>query len=273
MEEYLKRIAESLERAFPLDPDSDFFEKADAFIWEPAQNQFSEVNDISTVDISLLKGMDEEIDQVRLNTEAFIEGKLANNVLVWGARGMGKSTLVKSVVKVANSKSKSLKIIEVARDDIGQIGQLLKLIKKINKKFIIFFDDISFDDNETNYKSLKSVLDGGLIGGMQNVLVYATSNRRHLLSRKTVGSDDFIRWEEELDERLSISDRFGISIGFYECDQNLYLEIVRSYAKAFRIRMPMKELNKKALEWQIQRGSRSGRVAKQFIVSLLSRYK
>ena len=273
MEEYLKRIAESLERAFPLDPDSDFFEKADAFIWEPAQNQFSEVNDISTVDISLLKGMDEEIDQVRLNTEAFIEGKLANNVLVWGARGMGKSTLVKSVVKVANSKSKSLKIIEVARDDIGQIGQLLKLIKKINKKFIIFFDDISFDDNETSYKSLKSVLDGGLIGGMQNVLVYATSNRRHLLSRKTGGADDFIRWEEELDERLSISDRFGISIGFYECDQNLYLEIVRSYAKAFGIRMPMKELNNKALEWQIQRGSRSGRVAKQFIVSLLGRSK
>ena len=130
MEEYLKRIAESLERAFPLDPDNSFFEKADAFIWEPAQNQFSEVSDISTVDISLLKGMDDEIKQVRLNTEAFIEGKLANNVLVWGARGMGKSTLVKSVVKVANSKSKSLKIIEVARDDIGQIGQLLKLIKK-----------------------------------------------------------------------------------------------------------------------------------------------
>ena len=148
---------------------------------------------------------------------------------------------------------------------------MLKLIKKINKKFIIFFDDISFDDNETSYKSLKSVLDGGLLGGMQNVLVYATSNRRHLLSRKTRGTDDFIRWEEELDERLSISDRFGISIGFYECDQNLYLEIVKSYAKAFGIGMPMKELNKKAIEWQIQRGSRSGRVAKQFIVSLLGR--
>ena len=273
MEDYLKRIAESLERAFPLDPDNYFFEKADAFIWEPDQNKFSEVNDISTVDISLLKGMDEEIKQVRLNTQAFIDGKLANNVLVWGARGMGKSTLVKSVVKVANSKSKSLKIIEVARDDIGQIGQLLKLIKGINKKFIIFFDDISFDDNETSYKSLKSLLDGGLIGGMQNVLVYATSNRRHLLSRKTGETDDFIRWEEELDERLSISDRFGISIGFYECDQNLYLEIVRSYAKAFGIGMPMKELSKMAIEWQIQRSSRSGRVAKQFIVSILGRYK
>ena len=273
MEEYLKRIAESLERAFPLDPDNHFFEKADAFIWEPAQNKFSQLNEISTVDISLLKGMDEEIKQVSLNTEAFIEGKLANNVLVWGARGMGKSTLVKSVVKQANSKSKGLKIVEVARDDIGQVGQLLKLIKKINKKFIIFCDDISFDDNETDYKSLKSVLDGGLLGGMHKVLVYATSNRRHLLSRRTRGTDDFIRWEEELDERLSISDRFGISIGFYECDQNLYLEIVRSYAKAFGIGISIKELNKKAIEWQIQRGSRSGRVAKQFIVSLLGRHK
>ena len=273
MEEYLKRIAESLERAFPLDPDNFFFEKADAFIWEPAQNHFSQVSDISTVDISLLKGMDEEISQVRLNTEAFVEGKLANNVLVWGARGMGKSTLIKSVVKATSSKSNSLKIIEVTRDDIGQVDRLLKLIQSIDKKFIIFCDDISFDDNETNYKSLKSFLDGGLIGGMQNILVYATSNRRHLLSRKTGSADDFVRWEEELDERLSISDRFGISIGFYECDQNLYLEIVRSYAKSFGVEISMKELNKKAIEWQIQRGSRSGRVAKQFIVSLLSRYK
>ena len=273
MEEYLKRIADSLERAFPPDPDNYFFEKADAFIWEPARNHFSQVNDISTVDISLLKGMDEEIQQVTFNTEAFVEGKLANNVLVWGARGMGKSTLVKSVVKAASSKNNNLKIIEVTRDDIGQVDKLLKLIKNINKKFIVFCDDISFDDNETSYKSLKSVLDGGLIGGMPNILVYATSNRRHLLSRKTGNGDDFIRWEEELDERLSISDRFGISIGFYECDQNLYLEIVRSYAKSFGFDMPVKELSQKAIEWQVQRGSRSGRVAKQFIVSLLSRYK
>ena len=129
MEEYLKRIANSLERAFPPDPDSYFFEKADAFIWEPERNYFSQVNDISTVDISLLKGMDEEIDQVAFNTEAFLEGKLANNVLIWGARGMGKSTLIKSVVKAASSKSKYLKIIEVTRDDIGQVDKLLKLIK------------------------------------------------------------------------------------------------------------------------------------------------
>ncbi len=273
MEEYLKRIADSLERAFPLDPDTAFFEKANAFIWEPDQNHFSPVSNISTVDINLLKGMDKEIEQVRLNTEALIKGKLANNVLVWGARGMGKSTLIKSVTKAASSKSNNLKIVEVARDDIGQVDKLLKLIKNINKKFIIFCDDISFDDNETSYKSLKSVLDGGLIGGMHNVLVYATSNRRHLLSRKTGNVDGFMRWEEELDERLSISDRFGISIGFYECDQDLYLEIVRSYAKAFNVKISANELNRKAIEWQVQRGSRSGRVAKQFIVSLLSRHK
>ncbi len=273
MDEYLKRIAESLERAFPSDPDIYFFEKDNAFIWEPARNHFLQVSDISTPDISLLKGMDEEIEKVRLNTRAFVEGKLANNVLIWGARGMGKSTLIKSVVKSSSSQSNRLKIIEVSRDDIGQVDKLLKLIKNINKKFIIFCDDISFDDGETSYKSLKSVLDGGLIGGMQNVLVYATSNRRHLLSRKTGNSVDFIRWEEEQDERLSISDRFGISIGFYECNQDLYLEIVRSYAKSFGIKISTKELNQKAIEWQMQRGGRSGRVAKQFIVSLLSGYK
>ena len=273
MEEYLKRIADALERAFPLDPDTAFFEKADAFIWEPDRNHFSEVSGISTIDISLLKGMDKEIEQVTLNTKAFIDGKLANNVLVWGARGMGKSTLIKSVVMAACSMSNSLKIIEVARDDIGQVGKLLKTIKNLNKKFIIFCDDISFDDNETGYKSLKSLLDGGLIGGVQNILIYATSNRRHLLSRKAANNSDFMRWEEELDERLSISDRFGISIGFYECDQNLYLEIVRSYAKSFGIDIAIKELDKRAIEWQVQRGSRSGRVAKQFIVSLLSNYK
>ena len=153
------------------------------------------------------------------------------------------------------------------------MNRLLKTIKNLDKKFIIFCDDISFDDNETSYKTLKSDLDGRMIGGMQNVLVYATSNRRHLLSRKTGNSIDFIRWEEEQDERLSISDRFGISIGFYECDQNLYLEIVRSYAKSVGFEMSAKELNRKAIEWQVQRGSRSGRVAKQFIVSLLSGYK
>ena len=160
----------------------------------------------------------------------------------------------------------------MARDDIGEVHKLLKIIKSINKKFIIFCDDISFDDNETGYKSLKSLLDGGLISGVQNVLIYATSNRRHLLSRKTGKSADFVRWEEELDERLSISDRFGISLGFYECDQKLYLEIVRTYAKSFGLKIEIKELDKKAIEWQVQRGSRSGRVAKQFIVSLLSSY-
>ena len=153
------------------------------------------------------------------------------------------------------------------------MDSLLKTIKNLDKKFIIFCDDISFDDNETSYKSLKSLLDGGLIGGAQNVLVYATSNRRHLLSRKAGNADKFMRWEEELDERLSISDRFGISIGFYECDQNLYLEIVRSYAKSFGINVGTEELDKRALQWQVQRGSRSGRVAKQFIVSLLGSYQ
>ena len=246
MEEYLKRIADSLDRAFPLEPNIDFFEKSGAFIWEPDRNHFSKVSSISTVDISLLKGMDQEIEKVNLNTKAFLNGKLANNVLVWGARGMGKSTLVKSVVKNAIAVDKSLKIIEVSRDDLGQVDKLFKIIKNINKKFIIFCDDISFDDNETNYKSLKSLLDGGLIGDTHNILIYATSNRRHLLSRKTGKNDDFVRWEEELDERLSISDRFGISIGFYECDQDLYLEIVRSYAKSFGVNIEINELDKKS---------------------------
>ena len=158
MEEYLKRIAEALERAFPSDPDTEFFEKQGAFIWEPGRNHFSEVSNIPADDISLLKGLDREIEQVKLNTKAFIDGKSANNILAWGARGMGKSTLIKSVVKATSSITNNLKIIEVARDDLGQVNQLLKIIKNINKKFIVFCDDISFDDHETNYKSLKSAI-------------------------------------------------------------------------------------------------------------------
>ncbi|MDC3067809.1 ATP-binding protein [Paracoccaceae bacterium] len=270
MEEYLKRIAISLERAFPGPPKNTFFKKADAFVWEAVNNNFLVVKEIPCVDLNMLKGMDEEISEVINNTRAFIKGKPANNVLIWGARGMGKSTLIKSVFNKLKSESSDLKIIEVSRRDIGHIDTMLKLIRGIKKKFIIFCDDISFDDGETTYKSLKSILDGGLYGGSQNALVYATSNRRHLLSREYQKKNSFMRGEEELDERLSISDRFGISIGLYECDQNLFLDIVASYVDNFNIDIERKDLEMRAREWQVQRGGRSGRVAWQFVVSLLN---
>ena len=267
-EEYLKRIAEALERAYPKPPSGSFFTKADAFVWEPELNNFEVIDNISGIKLCMLKGMDEEKEKILINTTALVESRFANNILLWGARGMGKSTLIKSVFNEVNKTFKKLKIIEVSRDSILELDKLLSVLREIDFKFIIFCDDISFDDGEGSYKSLKSILDGGLKGNAKNVVVYATSNRRHLLSRNTAGDKGFIRESEENDEKLSISDRFGISLGLYECDQKLFLEIVNSYAQALGIALKKEVLEKKAIAWQMQRGARSGRVAKQFIISL-----
>ena len=267
-EEYLKRIAEALERAYPNPPGSSFFTKADAFIWKPELNNFEIIKKISSVKLSILQGMDEEKEKVLNNTSALVDNRFANNILLWGARGMGKSTLIKSVFNEVNKSFKKLKIIEVSRDSILELDKLFSVLREIDFKFIIFCDDISFDDGENSYKSLKSILDGGLKGDAKNVVVYATSNRRHLLSRKTDGDLGFIRESEENDEKLSISDRFGISIGLYECDQRLFLEIINRYAQALGLTLEKEVLEKKAIAWQMQRGARSGRVAKQFIISL-----
>ena len=266
--EYLKRIAEALERAYPIPPDSNFFTKADAFVWKPELNNFETIKDISGVRLSMLRGIDEEKEKVLANTKALVNDRFANNILLWGARGMGKSTLIKSVFNEVNKFSKNLKIIEVSRDSILELDKLLNVLREIDYKFIVFCDDISFDDGEGSYKSLKSILDGGLRGDAKNVAVYATSNRRHLLSRKADRDTEFIRENEENDEKLSISDRFGISIGLYECDQKLFFEIINSYAQALGITLKKEVLEKKAIAWQMQRGARSGRVAKQFIISL-----
>ncbi len=272
-EEYLKRIAEALERAYPNPPDSTFFTKADAFIWKPELKNFEIIKNISGINLSMLRGMDEEKEKVLNNTTALVNNRFANNILLWGARGMGKSTLIKSVFNQVNKSCKKLKIVEVSRDSILEIDKIFSVLREIDFKFIIFCDDISFDDGESSYKSLKSILDGGLRGDAKNVVVYATSNRRHLLSRKTGGDMGFIRESEENDEKLSISDRFGISIGLYECDQRLFLEIVNKYALALGITLEKEVLEKKAIAWQMQRGARSGRVAKQFIISLANELK
>ncbi len=272
-EKYLKRIAEALERAYPSPPGSSFFTQADAFVWKPERNNFETIKNISGIELSMLKGMDEEKEKVLINTTALVNDRFANNILLWGARGMGKSTLIKSVFNEVNKTYGKLKIIEVSRDSILELDKLLSVIRKVDLKFIIFCDDISFDDGEGSYKSLKSILDGGLKGNAKNVVIYATSNRRHLLSRKTDGNMGFIRESEENDEKLSISDRFGISIGLYECDQRLFIEIVNSYAEAIGIKLKKDVLEKKAIAWQMQRGARSGRVAKQFIISLANELK
>ncbi len=267
-EEYLKRIAEALERAYPNPPDSSFFTKADAFVWKSELSNFEIIKDISGVELSLLRGMDSEKEEVLANTIALANDRFANNILLWGARGMGKSTLIKSVFNRVNNSFKKLKIIEVSRDNILELDKIFSILNGIDFKFIIFCDDISFDDGETGYKSLKSILDGGLKGDTKNVVLYATSNRRHLLSRKASGDKGFIRENEENDEKLSVSDRFGISIGLYECDQQLFLEIINSYALALGVTLRKEVLEKKAIAWQMQRGARSGRVAKQFMISL-----
>jgi len=267
-EKYLKRIAEALERAYPAPPDTSFFNKADAFLWKSSLNSFEIIKDVPGISLAMLRGMDDEIDKVLVNTKALINNRNANNVLIWGARGMGKSTLIKAVFKELKKSSRKLKIIEVSRDSILELDRLFKVLRELSLKFIVFCDDISFEDGEGSYKSIKSILDGGLRGDSQNIVLYATSNRRHLLSRKTDASINFTRESEEIDEKLSISDRFGISIGLYECDQQLFLKIVNDYAFALGIKIEKKVLEKKAITWQMQRGSRSGRVAKQFIISL-----
>jgi hypothetical protein len=181
---------------------------------------------------------------------------------------MGKSTLVKAVYNEIKKTYGELKIIEVSRDNILELDKLFQILRSVDLKFVVFCDDISFDDGESSYKSLKSILDGGLRGDSSNIVLYATSNRRHLLSRKSSSDIKFLRESEEIDEKLSISDRFGISIGLYECDQKLFIEIVSSYANALNLNIDQETLEQKAVAWQMQRGARSGRVAKQFIVSI-----
>jgi predicted AAA+ superfamily ATPase len=280
----LDRIAAALERlAPPPSPPADF-ETADAFVWQAATLSFQPVPAVNRVPRSLLKGIDGSASQLLENTRRFARGLPANNALLWGARGMGKSSLVKAVhaeveAGVAGSgkgvgrAAPGLKLIEIHREDIASLPAALAVLRASPHRFIVFCDDLSFDRDDTSYKSLKAVLEGGIEGRPANVLFYATSNRRHLMPRDMVDNErsTAINPSEAVEEKVSLSDRFGLWLGFHNCSQDEYLAMVTGYAEHFALPVVHDELVREALEWSVTRGARSGRVAWQFTQDLAGR--
>src|SRR6202165_617932 len=254
---------------------SDSFGSADAFVWHP-DGRLAPVPRVSRVDLGLLKGIERMRDILIENTERFADGLPANNALLWGARGMGKSSLVKAAhasIYVNRKPADRLKLIEIHREDIESLPALMDLLRNSDFHFIVFCDDLSFDGNDASYKSLKAVLEGGLEGRPAYVVLYATSNRRHLLAREMIENErsTAINPGEAVEEKVSLSDRFGLWLGFHRCSQDEYLSMVKGYCGHFGIKLPEAELEREALEWSTTRGSRSGRVAWQFTQELAGR--
>ena len=274
----LARIAAALERASPPPPAKADFTGADAFVWSAeAGGRFQPVEKVNRVQLSLLKGIDHTASILLDNTGRFAAGLPANNALLWGARGMGKSSLVKAAHAEAGAKlSKSgarLILVEIHREDIASLPACLAHLKSSPHRFIVFCDDLSFDRDDTSYKSLKAVLDGGIEGRPANVLFYATSNRRHLMPRDMVDNErsTAINPSEAVEEKVSLSDRFGLWLGFHNASQDDYLAMVRAYVAHYGLKVDEAALERGALEWSTTRGARSGRVAWQFIQDLAGR--
>lgn len=279
----LERIAHALEgisahlagtSAAPADA---ALNSADAFIWQP-EGRLAPVPKVSRVDLSLLQGVDRMRDTLIENTERFATGLPANNALLWGARGMGKSSLVKAAHAHVNARpdvAGRLKLIEIHREDIESLPALMTLLRASDLRFIVFCDDLSFDGNDASYKSLKAVLEGGIEGRPDNVILYATSNRRHLLPRDMMENErsTAINPGEAVEEKVSLSDRFGLWLGFHKCSQDEFLAMVRGYCAHYDIAIDDEQLEREALEWSTTRGSRSGRVAWQFVQDLAGRLK
>jgi len=272
----LEAIARHLSAASPAAPNAtDLFESADAFVWHP-DGRLAPVPRVSRVDLGLLKGIERMRDILIENTERFANGLPANNALLWGARGMGKSSLVKAAHASLNTDRKPadrLKLIEIHREDIESLPALMDLLRSSDLRFIVFCDDLSFDGHDASYKSLKAVLEGGIEGRPDNVILYATSNRRHLLAREMIENErsTAINPGEAVEEKVSLSDRFGLWLGFHRCSQDEYLAMVKGYCSHFGINLAEAELEREALEWSTTRGSRSGRVAWQFTQELAGR--
>jgi predicted AAA+ superfamily ATPase len=274
--EPLARVAAALERLAPAGPARPDFAAASAFVWQADRHQLVPVPHVNRVDLSLLKGIDRMRDILIENTERFARGLPANNALLWGARGMGKSSLVKAAhagVNTASGRPGNLKLIEIHREDIESLPVLMGLLRGAAYRFIVFCDDLSFDGEDTSYKSLKAVLEGGIEGRPDNVILYATSNRRHLMARDMIDNErsTAINPGEAVEEKVSLSDRFGLWLGFHKCSQDEFLAMVEGYVAHFRIPVAAEDLRREALEWATTRGSRSGRVAWQFIQDLAGR--
>ena len=266
--EEVRRLAEAVERLSGPKAVATDWDAADCFIWTPARLELTPVPRPNRIALSLIRGVDHVRDILKENTQRFAEGYAANNVLLWGARGMGKSSLVKSVhADVQTTTGTALKLVEVHREDIDTLPDLLPVLRDAPARVILFCDDLSFDHDDTSYKSLKAALDGGIEGRPDNVVFYATSNRRHLLPRHMMENEQStaINPSEAVEEKVSLSDRFGLWLGFHKCSQEDYLQMIDSYATYFSLSAERETLHARALEWATTRGSRSGRVAWQFI--------
>jgi len=276
----VERIAGALERLAPRAPETPRFAAADAFSWHPDERRLVPVAHVNRVEMSLLKGIDRLRDVLLENTQRFARGLPANNALLWGARGMGKSSLVKAVhaaVNAAHAQRKAgdglLKLIEIHREDIESLPDLMGLMRGAPYRFIVFCDDLSFEAEDTSYKSLKAMLEGGIEGRPDNVVFYATSNRRHLMSRDMMENErsSAINPGEAVEEKVSLSDRFGLWLGFHRCSQDEFLAMVDGYVAHYRIAHPREKTHREALEWATTRGARSGRVACQYVQDLAGR--
>ena len=272
--ELLARIAAALERLAPPPAPPPSLEGADAFVWHPARNALSPVPKVSRVDIILLQGVARQKEIILENTLRFARGLPANNAMLWGARGMGKSSLVKAAHAEANRLHPgSLALIEIHREDIRTLPDLLGHLRNQERRALVFCDDLSFEKEDADYKALKSVLDGGIEGRPANVLFYATSNRRHLMSRDMIENErsTAIHSGEAVEEKVSLSDRFGLWIGFHNCDQDTFFAMIDGYAGAMGLPISQEDLHAAAVEWSVTRGGRSGRVAWQFIQEMAGR--
>jgi len=272
--EVLSRIAGALERLAPAAVKAADFDAADAFIWMAESLLLEPVETVNRVEIKLLKGIDRQMDLLLDNTRRFAAGLPANNALLWGARGTGKSSLVKAVhAKVLAERPRSLALVEIHREDIPSLPKLLGLLRAADRRCLLFCDDLSFEGSDASFKSLKAVLEGGIEGRPPNVVFYATSNRRHLMPRDMIDNErsTAINPAEAVEEKVSLSDRFGLWLGFHNCDQPTYFAIVEGYAKHYRLDDPAIDLTAAANEWAVTRGARSGRVAWQFIQDLAGR--
>lgn len=272
----MTRLVAALERTTPQVPARLNLSGADAFVWQAASLALEPVTRVNRVPIALLKGIDGVKDLLLENTRRFAAGLPANNALIWGARGMGKSSLVKAVHGAINDERRgALAIVEVHREDIEGLPQLMRLLRDTPRRFLVFCDDLSFDGEDTSYKSLKTVLEGGLEGRPPNVVFYATSNRRHLMPREMMDNErsTAINPSEAVDEKVSLSDRFGLWLGIHHCSQDDFLDMIAGYARHYNLHIEPEDLRSLALEWAATRGGRSGRVAWQFIQDVAGRLR
>ena len=273
-DDVLRRIAEALERLAPPPPATPDLSVADAFVWHPEQGALAPVAKVSRVALELLQGVEQQKGILLENTRRFAEGLPANNAMLWGARGMGKSSLVKAVHAAVNTQAPGrLALVEIHREDIRTLPVLLNLLRPAGKRCVILCDDLSFEKEDADYKALKSVLDGGIEGRPENVLFYATSNRRHLMPRDMIDNErsTAINPAEAVEEKVSLSDRFGLWLGFHNSSQEMFFAMIDGYAAAFALPISTEDLHVAAVEWSVTRGGRSGRVAWQFIQEMAGR--